>query len=160
MSKKISIISIVGVAVLALFLRGNLPQLSREEKCDVKSFRQLTKSKKQICVKVGESYEFVAVLTLEDIYSYTDFCLKVVEVSGEVRTPLCGAMEDYAQLLSDKSFPKDACIDYLRNYVFKIVDLRDESSLTSEEIIESLSEWSGKAKFYSNCYPPPSSLAP
>ena len=152
MSKKVLTISVVSVVMLTLFLTGNFPQFSGEEKCEVKSFRQLTESKKQICVKVGDAYKFVDVLTVEDIYSYTDFCLTLAAASNNHVKPNCGFFESVAMEILEYRFPRDSCIKYLRGYLFTFNNLLAEYPSRGEYFYKEWAKWNDENVYSSGCY--------
>ena len=152
MSRKSQVVSIVAIVIFALFLTGNFPQMSREEKCDLQAFRKLADSEKQICVKVGDKFEFVDVLTTEDIYSFTNFCLTLVAASNKSVKPNCSYFENVAMDILEYKFPRDSCIKYLRGFVFAVDNLLVEYPSRGENFDKKVAKWSDENIYSSGCY--------
>lgn len=70
----------------------------------------------QVCVKSGNSYKWVKVLSKKDVYSLSSFCSTTIksESSGAV----CGWNEKLGVFLASKFAPRDICIDALRQVVY------------------------------------------
>jgi hypothetical protein len=154
MSRKSQVVSIVAIVIFALFLTGNFPQFSKDKKCDSSSIRELAKSEEQICVKVGDTYKFVDVFMLNDLYAISDFCLKVASATVTGRAPNCSFFEDEARMIVNERFPKDFCIEFLRNYIFTVVEIsRDIRYYSEVEAEKATKSWASVAKISSGCYP-------
>ena len=84
--------------------------------CSVKEVGKTKSSNSQVCVKSGNSYKWVKVLSMNDVYNLSPFCSQVIksESSGAV----CGWNERLGLELVRRYRPKDICIEAIRQIVY------------------------------------------
>ena len=84
--------------------------------CSVKEVGKTKSSNSQVCVKSGNSYKWVKVLSKNDVYNLSPFCSQVIksESSGAV----CGWNERLGLELVRRYRPKDICIEAIRQIVY------------------------------------------
>jgi hypothetical protein len=104
-------------------------------------FRKLDESGTKICIKVDEKFKFVERFSREDGYEVVDFCLKVSATAGNGRRAFCSVTEDYAKFFRYYNYPRDLCVDYLRDRVFELERLSFDAQLDNDEIDEMMEKW-------------------
>ena len=84
--------------------------------CSSKEVGKTKSSKSQVCVKSGNSYKWVKVLSKNDVYNLSAFCSQTIksESSGAV----CGWNEKLGLALVTNYRPKDICIEAMRQIVY------------------------------------------
>ena len=84
--------------------------------CSVREVGKTKSSNSQVCVKSGNSYKWVKVLSKNDVYNLSPFCSQVIksESSGAV----CGWNERLGLQLVRRYRPKDICIEAIRQIVY------------------------------------------
>lgn len=104
------------VSTTASAMEKNSPAWPFGSKCSLKELGKTKSSNSQVCVKSGNSYKWVKVLSKNDVYNLSPFCSQTIksESSGAV----CGWNEELGLALVREHRPKDICIAAMRQIVY------------------------------------------
>ena len=94
----------------------NAPSWPFGSGCSSKEIGKTKSNGKQVCIKQGSSYKWVATLTKKDVYDLSAFCSTTIksESSGAV----CGWNEKIGLKLVSENAPRDLCIEAFRKVVY------------------------------------------
>lgn len=152
MRKKFILAGVILFLIILIFT-NSWPSRQRSLNCDSSMFRKLDESGTKICIKVDDKFEFVERFSREDGYEVVDFCLKFFAAAANGRRINCWQTEYYAKFFRDYNYPRDLCVDYLRDRVFEIERLLSDAQLDRYEIDETIEVWEEKNSIQ-GCYEP------
>ena len=85
--------------------------------CSSKELGKTKSNNSQICVKSGNSYKWVKVLSKNDVYDLSPFCSQTIK--SERSGAACGWNEKLGLALVANNRPKDICIKAMRQIVYE-----------------------------------------